>query len=104
MTLLDTQQKLELDILYKTSLVGAESYNQINPNIFIKDGAVDIYGSNSEEKPASISEMILEIQDTNKTGLEAFDIVPRYIAIKQNTGTTTEIIVTGVIGIDQGGV
>ena len=40
--------------------------------------------------------MTLQTSNVGIEGVVPFDVVPRYILVKQNTGTTTEITLSGV--------
>ena len=41
-------------------------------------------------------------QDAGIYGLRAFDMIPRYMVIMQNSGTTTEIVLEGLKTVDLG--
>lgn len=95
MALKQYQTELELDILYEIS-ADSSGTEQLKPNLFIKDGTVDIYGSQSATEPTTIGEMVLNSENTNVSDISGFGFIPRYIFIQQNTGVTTEIVVSGV--------
>ena len=90
MSLRPTQKKLEVDILYETSLTAYGSKVQESPNLYV-NGTVLIYGSNSETQPEDLTDMYAYTDTV--TGLAPFAVVPRWIAI---TGIATEIIISGI--------
>ena len=102
MALIPNEQiSLSLNRLYEISikkeLFNNGVFSQLRPNIFIKDGTVNVYHSNSATVPTQTSEMTLASNDTNITGEQTFTrSIPKYIAIIQNTGTTTEIVGSGL--------
>lgn len=101
MALKDYQEALSLDTLYEVTLAPRTSQSeQIAPSIWINTGSVDIYASQSASVPAALSNMTLNSEDTAVEGIASFDLqgntVPRYIAVTQNTGTSTEIIASGL--------
>ena len=96
MALLGGQQAASLDTLYQCEQVTSGLFGQKNSNIFINSGTVDVYHSNSATQPTALSDMVLSTDDTAIGGATEFNIVPKYIAIVQNTGTTTEIVLSSV--------
>lgn len=96
------QDILALDILYLCSATFLGRANDVDyrwqgkRNIWIDSGSIDIYSSNSKTQPTQLSDMTLNTEDTNVTGIMALDIIPRWIYIDQNTGTSTEIVSTGI--------
>lgn len=92
------QRLLSLGTLYQTGImeddivIGEQRY----PNLFINSGTVDVYGSNSATQPTSLSSMVLNDENTGVSGIVKFEIVPKWIAIVQNTGTTTELVSYGI--------
>lgn len=97
MVLKTFQATLELGRLYEVSQKGPiQGVEQKEPNIFINSGGVNIYGSNSATEPTALSQMALTADNTNVEGQAAFGFIPRYIAITQNTGMTTELVVSGL--------
>jgi len=90
------QTVLTLGKLYKVNKKGAPSGagEQIVPNLYVNSGSVDVYVHNGATQPAARANMVLE--DTGLTGVEAFEIIPTYISIIQNAGTTTELVVSGL--------
>ena len=88
---------LQLNTLYKVGVQVFFNNNSVfYPYIYINSGSVDIYGSSGLQVPESISDMVLSSENTNISGHDSFCIVPTYIYITQNTGTTTEIVVDGI--------
>lgn len=92
------QKTIELATVYKT----ARSANnggteQIQPNIEVVGGTVDIYGSQTE--PVSAPTGMYKTRD-GFVGIDTFDVIPSYIYIAQNTGTTTSIILSGVEAVE----
>ena len=98
MALEEYQVSIDLDNLYEVKKKGGVSGSeQLNPSIFINVGDVDIYGYNGATEPTSYATMgALQASNTAVGGTIAFDVIPKYIAVKQNTGTTTEIVLSGV--------
>lgn len=100
MTLIPTiQTPIKLNTLYEVLGTYGEFTRQKRSSIWINTGLVDMWGSNSDIEPTAMSEiggMTLNSQDTLKGGIIPIYLPPRYIAIKQNSGTTTKIISTGM--------
>lgn len=97
MALRGYQKTLALNTLYEVTEKGCtKGSEQLKTNLFINSGSVNVYGSNSEEVPENLTDMVLTDSSTNVTALNYFDIIPKYIAITQNAGTTTELIISGV--------
>lgn len=96
MALLNFQKAIELDKLYEVEIGSNAGTEQLRQSLFIKGGTVDVYGSNSATEPTSYSDMELREQDTDLKGVIPFDTIPRYIAVKENTATVTELILSGV--------
>ena len=98
------KQTLLLNHLYKViedpSVPGINYMQQ--PHLFINSGTVDVYGSNSESVPANFAAMTLNDENTAVKGIIGFYVIPTYIAITQNTGSTTELTVRGTNFIDMG--
>jgi hypothetical protein len=97
MTLENYQTALSLGNLYKIS-IGYTSHggDQKEPNLWINSGTIDLYTSNSATQPTSLADMTLATDDTNVSADKGITRVIKYIAIVQNTGTTTEIISSGI--------
>ena len=95
------QQSLSLDALYEVERREANEAErkQLNPSVWFNSGSVDVYTSQSATTPTALSEMTLNTAETGVSGLKTSstesNAIPRYIAIVQNTGTTTEIIASG---------
>jgi len=83
----DSPETLALDTLYELKGVGN------NPHIEVTGGTVDIYGSNTQ--PGSPpTDMAFDAEGF--TGFDNFAVIPKYIYISQNTGTTTKIVLIGI--------
>lgn len=105
MVLREYQTTAELGTLYRTrKLGGVSGTEQLQPNIYVDSGTVDIRGSNSTTQPATLAAMALNTENTNISGILTFAAIPSYIAITQNTGTSTEIILSGVSLEDLGAI
>jgi len=103
MALDNNQQALQLGRLYKIQSLGDAHISQdISAGLWIDDGEVFIYGSDSANKPASILDMTLEEEKAG--GKSYFEGLTNYIAITQNTGITTEIVLSGVLAVDVGAI
>lgn len=98
MALLDGQKTLALNTLYEIqTLIGISNIeSQLQANLSVNSGSIDVYGTNSATQPTTLAEMTVEDVDTNISGVTAFSVLPRYIAFVQNTGSTTELIATGL--------
>lgn len=89
----DYQTKIALATLYAIAYTG-NGTEQIQPSLeVVGSGTVDIYGSN--EKPDSPPTGMFKTA-TAFTGIEAFGVCPNYLYIAQNSGTTTDIILSGI--------
>lgn len=109
MALKEYQQTLALNKLYEAKLAPIrESNEQLAPSIWINSGTVDIYKSQSATEPADLANMTLNTADAAVAGVVSFDLqgstIPRYIAIDQDTGTSAEIIATGLSIVDLGAI
>lgn len=105
MTLKTYQESLTLGNLYKVNAKGAISGSeQLSASLFINSGSVDVYGSNSATAPTVKTQMTLNTNDVNLSGLNRMQIVPTYIYIEQNAGTSTEIISSGIVIDDLGAI
>lgn len=88
------QQSIALDTLYQIGRSANNSVGgQLQPNIEVVGGTVDIYGS-QEEAGSPPTDMYKT--RTAFVGIEAFGVLPRYLYVTQNSGTTTSIILSGV--------
>lgn len=91
------QEQLQLGELYEISVRGGvKGSEQINANIWVNSGTVDIYASNSATAPTTVTDMTLDEVDTGVGGTLTILTAPRYIAIVQNGGTSTEINASGL--------
>jgi len=109
MALKEYQSTLTLGRLYEVKLAPiGESREQVAPSIWVNSGSVDIYVSQSGTQPAALANMTLNDADTDVSGIASFDLqgntIPRYISVAQNTGTSTEIIISGVSIDDKGAI
>ena len=106
MTLKQYQTTLQLGTLYEVSKKGGVSGSeQLSTNLWINAGTVDVYSHNGATQPASLSQMTLNDSDTAVGGSASLTTIPRFIAIVQNTGTTTEMVTSGVhVNADHGAI
>lgn len=90
--------QIQLNHLYQITLPLSYNGHQgaFKPFLFINSGTVDVYGSSSLTQPTSLSNLVLEGDATAIEGYGIFELIPSYIVVKQNTGTTTEIILSGL--------
>lgn len=106
MALRPDQQALELNKLYSITIPieYSSKLDTHSANIWIDDGTVDIYVSNSAIKPTSITAMTLS--NNAVSGLELLDNppYPTYTAFKQDSGTTSEIVLSMAKAIDLGAI
>ena len=98
-----SKNRLQLDTLYQiTPSVHFFNHNVFYPKIFIDGGSIDIYASEGDYStgkmlpPSSLSDMVLERENTNISGYDTFFMLPIYIYMTQNTGTTTNILIDGI--------
>lgn len=98
MALKEYETAVQLDTLYEVTKKGGVSGlgNTINPYISVNSGSIDIYAITSATQPTTLSEMTLADADTGVVATRDIATVVRYIAFKQNAGTSTEIIVSGL--------
>ena len=88
---------LALDTLYEVAKRGGSSASeQLEPSFWVSDGSVDVYVSNSLTQPTALSEMTLDTDDVAIGGIRQFGVIPTYILVKQNTGSSTEVVVAGL--------
>lgn len=92
MTLQSYQQEIELATLYEVVASGLGT-QALQPSLEVIGGTVDVYGSNLE--PNSPPTGMFKTA-TAFVGINVFANVPNYLYIAQNTGTTTDIILTGI--------
>jgi len=88
-SIMANQQVLTIGKLYST-----EPRACTETRLFIgTNGSVDVYGSDSQNIPAAFSNMSCPEGNADVSGSYALGYVPRYIAIKANTGTP-EVVIT----------
>lgn len=87
---------LLLGRLYRTGPAGT----QRNARLFINSGTVSVYGSDSATQPTALSQMTLNTENTGVSGIKEFGLVPKYIAIVQASGTTTELVSYGINAVN----
>ena len=89
------QKEVVTGKLYKVSQKSVASgiSEQLAPSIQVIGHSIDIYGSQIKEASAPTG-MVLE--DIDFMGLRAFSLIPNYIYLKDNSGTPTKIIVSGL--------
>lgn len=90
------EKALEVGKLYKVQASATTASDEFAPSIWVNNGSVDIYVSDSATKPTALSEMTLASSDTNISGKNIIQCLSTYIALDQNTGTSTEIVIGGV--------
>jgi hypothetical protein len=73
-------------------------------SLYFKGGTVSVYGSDSNTEPTALSDMSLSAENTGVAGVQAFSYIPKYIAIVQASGTTTEITSFGIEFDDLGAI
>ena len=91
MTLQNNQFEIELDTVYELERWD-DNFKFVEPSMFIYGGTVDIY--TQEEEPEDKTEMQLE--DTDISGHNVFETMPRYIYVEESTATVNKIILTGI--------
>jgi hypothetical protein len=90
---LETDQfEMQLDTVYELDRF-ADHYRFWNPSLFVLTGSVDVYTQEGAE-PTDENDMFLEHEDLS--GHNAFDTIPKYILIKENTATVANIVITGI--------
>jgi hypothetical protein len=96
MTLQRFEKALALGKLYRISASATTASDEFAPSIWINSGSVDVYCSDSATQPTALTAMTLNISDTAISGKNIIECLGSYISLKQNTGTSTEIIIGGV--------
>jgi hypothetical protein len=104
MTLQRFEKTLALNKLYGVSASATTASDEFNPSIWVNSGSVDIYCSDSATKPTALSTMTLNLSDTAISGKNVIECLGSYISLKQNIGTSTEIIISGVDTQDLGAI
>lgn len=89
------------EIKKRGGLHGAET---ITPYVSVNTGSVDIHAVTSATQPTALSEMPLADVDTGVSATREVMTAVRYISFKQNTGTTTEIVLSGIEVEDLGAI
>ena len=90
-----TQQTLQLDTLYKIKMgVGSVGSNNRYPRMWVSNDSIDIYVSDSATQPTTTNEPEMTLSYEDASGDNNLEFYPRYIALRQNTGVTSEIRVT----------
>ena len=91
------QQVIELGKLYRVdALSQPDIQRDLTASIWVNSGSVDIHGSDSETQPATLDDMTLNAEDTGVEGKTVISTLTNYIAVKQNAGETTEIVLSGI--------
>ena len=105
MTLLNYQTEIQIGRLYKLLATNVPGNPQLRPNIAVDSGSVDVYSSNSATQPASLSDLsIAGDDDEDVSGIQEIYIIPRYMVIVQNQGTSTEVILSQCQAEDLGAI
>lgn len=105
MALDHNQQTLTLNTLYKVdALSESDIQRDLAASLWVKDGSVNLHGSDSATQPTSLAEMTLNAEDTGLAGKNEVSTVCNYIALTQNSGTTTEVILSGIAGTGLGAI
>jgi len=105
MAIESNQVSVNLNTLYKVdALSKGDIQRNINASVWVNSGSVDIYASDSATAPASLADMTLNTDDTNVAGKNQIVALSNYIAFVQNTGTSTEVILSGVSAVDNGAI
>ena len=80
--------QINLDTLYTL-----EDGSGSNQAIEVIGGTVDIYGSFKTPSSAPVE---MDLTKSGFVGIDKFDVMPKYLYITQDTGTTTHI---GLVGL-----
>ena len=103
MALEEYQQVLAMGRLYAIKVSSPISgIERLGKFIWVNSGTVDIKASASATQPTVSTDMTLNTEDTGVAGAHVFQTLTNYIWIAQSTGTTTEIIISGVQAEDLG--
>lgn len=73
--------KLEAGTIYRTQSVVSRD----NRNLVIKNGTINLYGCNDDDKPSSTSVMDLAAEDTGIRNTRGLQNLPKWIAYVDNT-------------------
>jgi len=92
------QTAISLNKLYKVNrkAVNPGEAEQLRTSLYINSGKVNVYGYNGASEPSSLSDMTLNSENEGVFGTVPFSTIPTYIAVEQNDGTTTELVVSGL--------
>lgn len=95
------KQALSLNKIYSISAQSTFGVPHFfKPNIFIKGGTVNLYSSGSLTQPTSKTDMSLATEDSSVSNHNTFEVIPEYIYLEQASGTTTEIVLEGLIATE----
>lgn len=94
MALKEYQTEISPNTLYKVNKKAAPNGvgEQLVPSLQVKGESVDVYGSQIEE--AVYTDMVLD--ETAFIGLKPFSLIPNYLYFRENSGTPSNIIISGV--------
>ncbi len=84
--------EVSLNKIYKLKANSDKFRSGGNYNIFVKGGAIKIWGSVSE--PTTTADM--EVEDTNVQGTAILSTIREYVFFEQTSGTVTQIVLTGI--------
>lgn len=93
--LFDNQKEIELDKVYFIRPLGPGA-----PRIYIDEGTVNIYFADGKDLPTSKSDMSLFTAYTGVEGLIAMDVIPKWMLVEQDSGTST-IVLTNIEATEQ---
>jgi len=96
MALKDYQTALSLATLYEVAYSG-HGTEEVQPNLEVVGGTVNIYGSNAADKPPTPPTGMSLTNPVGFVGIDVFASVPRWLYITQASGTTTSIIASGLL-------
>ena len=94
MALRNYQTAISLGTLYEIKLSAASGLGEgLAPRISVKGGTVSVYFSDSATQPATLAEMSL---DKALAKSEFFNAIPVYMAVVQDGGTVSEVILSSI--------
>ena len=94
MALRNYQTAISLGTLYEIKLSDKSGLGEgLAPRISVKGGTVSVYFSDSATQPATLSDMNL---DKALTKSDFFNAVPVYMAVVQDGGTVSEVILSSI--------
>lgn len=80
--------------LLKDTIYRAKSYKNVtSAGIVVRNGTINMYGSNADFKPSSLTEMSLDAADTGIRGSISFGSMPKWIAYAENTADGADPII-----------